>query len=181
MTIAADSLPNDVLRGDTEWRLDIAFNADATRAGKECIFGNGDGNNNRFDVMLNSDGTMAIGDGGRLGSGWTADTDWLLTIESYFDASDWRFVAYRNGVVVNNIVWAGTNVALSNIYIGHDGGDRYFTGTVRAVRIGNKAVHRGVAFTPEPQPWLPPAKAIVPVGVSELADLLIATGKFSGA
>lgn len=158
LKIAANTLPADLMGTDMEFTIDILYTAESKSM--QCLFGRGD--NPRMDFLLRSSGVMEIGGGPNLGSGWPFNTQTLLTFDLWKLDDTWNYAAYRNGAVVTTGTWGTANFRGSDLWIGWDGntGGREMTGKIKAFRLTNKALYKGVSFSPN-YPWS------VPVNVGE--------------
>ena len=152
LTIPGGSYHSDILNGSTEWTLDILYNINSKS--RQCLFGRG--TDPRMDFLMSSGGSLEIGGGPSLGSGWPFGVDTLLTFETYKDGDTWKYTCFRNGSVVTSGNWTTPNIAGSDSWIGWDGdtSDRKLTGTIKGIRISSTATHRGAAFTPDEFPWI---------------------------
>lgn len=150
LKIAANTLPADLMGQDMDYTIDILYTA--TSKSRQCLFGRGD--SPRMDFLLDSNGSLQIGGGPNLGTGWTFDTEVLLTFECWKEDTVWRYTCYRDGAVVTAGTWGSSNWRGSDMWIGWEGntGGRELTGQIKALRLSNTALHKGTAFSPD-YPW----------------------------
>ena len=153
LKIAANTLPADLMGQDMDYTIDILYTA--TSKDIQCLFGRGD--SPRIDFLLRNSGTLEIGGGPNLGSGWPFDTEVLLTFECWKEGTAWRYTCYRDGAVVTSGTWGSSNWRGSDMWIGWEGytGGRELTGQIKALRLSNTALHKGTAFSPD-YPWSVP-------------------------
>lgn len=153
LKIAANTLPADLMGQDMDYTIDILYTA--TSKSMQCLFGREA--NPRIDFLLHSNGTLEIGGGPNLGSGWPFDTEVLLTFECWKEDTAWRYTCYRDGAVVTSGTWDSGNWRGSDLWIGWDGntGGRELAGQIKALRLSNTALHKGTAFSPD-YPWSVP-------------------------
>jgi hypothetical protein len=158
LKIAANTLPADLMGTDMEFTIDILYTAESKSI--QCLFGRGD--SPRMDFLLRSSGVMEIGGGPNLGSGWPFNTQTLLTFDLWKLDNTWNYAVYRNGSVVTTGTWGTANFRGSDLWIGWEGNTsgREMTGKIKAFRLTNKALYKGVSFSPN-YPWS------VPVNVGE--------------
>lgn len=153
LKIAANTLPADLMGQDMDYTIDILYTA--TSKSRQCLFGRGD--SPRMDFLLDSNGSLQIGGGPNLGTGWPFDTEVLLTFECWKEDTVWRYTCYRDGAVVTSDTWGSSNWRGSDMWIGWEGntGGRELTGQIKALRLSNTALHKGTAFSPD-YPWTKP-------------------------
>lgn len=153
LKIAANTLPADLMGQDMGYTIDILYTA--TSKDIQCLFGRGD--SPRIDFLLRSNGTLEIGGGPSLGSGWPFDTEVLLTFECWKEDTAWRYTCYRDGAVVASGTWGSSNWRGSDLWIGWEGTtwSRTLVGQIKALRLSNTALHKGTAFSPD-YPWSVP-------------------------
>lgn len=150
LKIAANTLPADLMGQDMDYTIDILYTA--TSKSRQCLFGRGD--SPRMDFLLDSNGSLQIGGGPNLGTGWPFDTEVLLTFECWKEDTVWRYTCYRDGAAVTSGTWGSSNWRGSDMWIGWEGntGGRELTGQIKALRLSNTALHKGTAFSPD-YPW----------------------------
>lgn len=153
LKIAANTLPADLMGQDMDYTIDILYTA--TSKSRQCLFGRGD--SPRMDFLLDSNGSLHIGGGPNLGTGWPFDTEVLLTFECWKEDTVWRYTCYRDGSAVTSDTWGSSNWRGSDMWIGWEGntGGRELTGQIKALRLSNTALHKGTAFSPD-YPWTKP-------------------------
>ena len=150
LKIAANTLPADLMGQDMDYTIDILYTA--TSKSRQCLFGRGD--SPRMDFLLDSNGSLQIGGGPNLGTGWPFDTEVLLTFECWKEDTVWRYACYRDGAAVTSGTWGSSNWRGSDMWIGWEGytGGRELTGQIKSLRLSNTALHKGTAFSPD-YPW----------------------------
>lgn len=150
LKIAANTLPADLMGQDMDYTIDILYTA--TSKSRQCLFGRGD--SPRMDFLLDSNGSLQIGGGPNLGTGWPFDTEVLLTFECWKEDTVWRYTCYRDGAAVTSGTWGSSNWRGSDMWIGREGytEGRELTGQIKALRLSNTALHKGTAFSPD-YPW----------------------------
>lgn len=153
LKIPANTLPSDFFNGTDEWTLDIVYNV--ASKGMQCLFGCS--SSLRMDFLLDSDGTLQIGGGPNLGTGWPFNEDVHLTFEIYKDGTVWKYTIFRNGSVVTTGTWVNADWRSVDQYIGWEGGtdSRKINGKIKALRLTSGALHKGAAFQSD-YPWTKP-------------------------
>ena len=153
LKIPANTLPSDFFNGTDEWTLDIVYNV--TSKGRQCLFGCS--GSLRMDFLLDSDGSLQIGGGPNLGTGWPFNENVHLTFEIYKDGTVWKYTIFRNGSVVTTGTWVNADWRSVAQYIGWEGesGDRKINGKIKALRLTSGALHKGAAFQSD-YPWTRP-------------------------
>lgn len=153
LKIPANTLPSDFFNGTDEWTLDIVYNV--TSKGRQCLFGCS--SSLRMDFLLDSDGSLQIGAGPNLGTGWPFNEDVHLTFEIYKDGTVWKYTIFRNGSVVTTGTWVNADWRSVAQYIGWEGGtdSRKINGKIKALRLTSGALHKGAAFQSD-YPWTRP-------------------------
>ena len=153
LKIPADTLPSGFFNGTDEWTLDIVYNV--AGKGMQCLFGCS--SSLRMDFLLNSDGSLQIGGGPNLGTGWPFNEDVHLTFEIYKDGTVWKYTIFRNGSVVTTGTWVNADWRSVAQYIGWEGesDSRKINGKIKALRLTSGALHKGAAFQSD-YPWTRP-------------------------
>lgn len=153
LKIPANTLPSDFFNGTDEWTLDIVYNV-ASKS-MQCLFGCS--SSLRMDFLLNSGGTLQIGGGPNLGTGWPFNEDVHLTFEIYKDGTVWKYTIFRNGSVVTTGTWVNADWRSVAQYIGWEGesDSRKINGKIKALRLTSGALHKGAAFQSD-YPWTKP-------------------------
>ena len=153
LKIPADTLPSDFFNGTDEWTLDIVYNV--ASKGRQCLFGCS--SSLRMDFLLDSDGSLQIGAGPNLGTGWPFNEDVHLTFEIYKDGTVWKYTIFRNGSVVTSGTWVNADWRSVAQYIGWEGesDSRKINGKIKALRLTSGALHKGAAFQSD-YPWTKP-------------------------
>jgi hypothetical protein len=153
LKIPANTLPSDFFNGTDEWTLDIVYNV--ASKDMQCLFGCS--SSLRMDFLLNSGGTLQIGGGPNLGTGWQFNEDVHLTFEIYKDGTVWKYTIFRNGSVVTTGTWVNADWRSVDQYIGWEGGtdSRKINGKIKALRLTSGALHKGAAFQSD-YPWTKP-------------------------
>ena len=176
LKIPANTLPSDFFNGTDEWTLDIVYNV--ASKGRQCLFGCS--SSLRMDFLLDSDGSLQIGAGPNLGTGWPFNEDVHLTFEIYKDGTVWKYTIFRNGLVVTSGTWVNADWRSVAQYIGWEGesDSRKINGKIKALRLTSGALHKGAAFQSD-YPWTKPQtvgewgklnKATIPVLEAEPVD-----------
>ena len=153
LKIPANTLPSDFFNGTDEWTLDIVYNV--ASKDMQCLFGCS--SSLRMDFLLNSGGTLQIGGGPNLGTGWPFNEDVHLTFEIYKDGTVWKYTIFRNGSVVTTGTWVNADWRSVDQYIGWEGDtdSRKINGKIKALRLTSGALHKGAAFQSD-YPWTKP-------------------------
>lgn len=153
LKIPANTLPSDFFNGTDEWTLDIVYNV--ASKDMQCLFGCS--SSLRMDFLLNSGGTLQIGGGPNLGTGWPFNEDVHLTFEIYKDGTVWKYTIFRNGSVVTTGTWVNADWRSVDQYIGWEGGtdSRKINGKIKVLRLTSGALHKGAAFQSD-YPWTKP-------------------------
>lgn len=153
LKIPANTLPSDFFNGTDEWTLDIVYNV-ASKS-MQCLFGCS--SSLRMDFLLDSDGSLQIGAGPNLGTGWPFNEDVHLTFEIYKDGTVWKYTIFRNGSVVTTGTWVNADWRSVAQYIGWEGesDSRKINGKIKALRLTSGALHKGAAFQSD-YPWTRP-------------------------
>ena len=153
LKIPADTLPSDFFNGTDEWTLDIVYNV--ASKGRQCLFGCS--SSLRMDFLLDSDGSLQIGAGPNLGTGWPFNEDVHLTFEIYKDGTVWKYTIFRNGSVVTTGTWVNADWRSVAQYVGWEGesDSRKINGKIKALRLTSGALHKGAAFQSD-YPWTRP-------------------------
>ena len=153
LKIPANTLPSDFFNGTDEWTLDIVYNV--ASKGMQCLFGCS--SSLRMDFLLDSDGSLQIGGGPNLGTGWPFNEDVHLTFEIYKDGTVWKYTIFRNGSVVTTGTWVNADWRSVAQYIGWEGesDSRKINGKIKALRLTSGALHKGAAFQSD-YPWTRP-------------------------
>lgn len=153
LKIPADTLPSDFFNGTDEWTLDIVYNV--ASKGRQCLFGCS--SSLRMDFLLDSDGSLQIGAGPNLGTGWPFNEDVHLTFEIYKDGTVWKYTIFRNGSVVTSGTWVNADWRSVAQYVGWEGesDSRKINGKIKALRLTSGALHKGAAFQSD-YPWTRP-------------------------
>lgn len=153
LKIPANTLPSDFFNGTDEWTLDIVYNV--ASKDMQCLFGCS--SSLRMDFLLNSGGTLQIGGGPNLGTGWPFNEDVHLTFEIYKDGASWKYTIFRNGSVVTTGTWVNADWRSVDQYIGWEGesDSRKINGKIKALRLTSGALHKGAAFQSD-YPWTRP-------------------------
>ena len=153
LKIPANTLPSDFFNGTDEWTLDIVYNV--ASKGMQCLFGCS--SSLRMDFLLDSDGSLQIGAGPNLGTGWPFNEDVHLTFEIYKDGTVWKYTIFRNGSVVTTGTWVNADWRSVAQYIGWEGesDSRKINGKIKALRLTSGALHKGAAFQSD-YPWTKP-------------------------
>lgn len=153
LKIPANTLPSDFFNGTDEWTLDIVYNV-ASKS-RQCLFGCS--SSLRMDFLLDSDGTLQIGGGPNLGTGWPFNEDVHLTFEIYKDGASWKYTIFRNGSVVTTGTWVNADWRSVAQYVGWEGesDSRKINGKIKALRLTSGALHKGAAFQSD-YPWTKP-------------------------
>lgn len=153
LKIPANTLPSDFFNGTDEWTLDIVYNV-ASKS-MQCLFGCS--SSLRMDFLLDSDGSLQIGAGPNLGTGWPFNEDVHLTFEIYKDGTVWKYTIFRNGSVVTTGTWVNADWRSVAQYIGWEGesDSRKINGKIKALRLTSGALHKGAAFQSD-YPWTKP-------------------------
>lgn len=153
LKIPANTLPSDFFNGTDEWTLDIVYNV--TSKNRQCLFGCS--RSLRMDFLLDSDGSLQIGGGPNLGTGWPFNEDVHLTFEIYKDGTVWKYTIFRNGSVVTTGTWVNADWRSVAQYVGWEGetGSRKINGKIKALRLTSGALHKGAAFQSD-YPWTRP-------------------------
>lgn len=153
LKIPANTLPSDFFNGTDEWTLDIVYNV--ASKDMQCLFGCS--SSLRMDFLLNSGGTLHIGGGPNLGTGWPFNEDVHLTFEIYKDGTVWKYTIFRNGSVVTTGTWVNADWRSVDQYIGWEGesDSRKINGKIKALRLTSGALHKGAAFQSD-YPWTKP-------------------------
>lgn len=149
------------LGGDNEFMIDIEFQLDSVKSDYATLYGSdGGGSGYQGALYFTSGGDAQFTmDLGPRTTGWTLGTKHRITIERWNDNGTWKTSVYRNGSFLASST-SGMNTLSDYVFpIGSntDSTGRNFVGKIWAFRIGNKAEHRGVSFTPRELPFLPPA------------------------
>lgn len=153
LKIPANTLPSDFFNGTDEWTLDIVYNV--ASKGMQCLFGCS--SSLRMDFLLDSDGSLQIGAGPNLGTGWPFNEDVHLTFEIYKDGTVWKYTIFRNGSVVTTGTWVNADWRSVAQYVGWEGesDSRKINGKIKALRLTSGALHKGAAFQSD-YPWTRP-------------------------
>lgn len=153
LKIPANTLPSDFFNGTDEWTLDIVYNV--ASKGRQCLFGCS--SSLRMDFLLDSDGSLQIGAGPNLGTGWPFNEDVHLTFEIYKDGTVWKYTIFRNGSVVTTGTWVNADWRSVAQYVGWEGetDSRKINGKIKALRLTSGALHKGAAFQSD-YPWTRP-------------------------
>lgn len=153
LKIPAATLPSDFFNGTDEWTLDIVYNV-ASKS-RQCLFGCS--SSLRMDFLLDSNGSLQIGGGPDLGTGWPFNEDVHLTFEIYKDGTVWKYTIFRNGSVVATGTWLNADWRSVAQYIGWEGesDSRKINGKIKALRLTSGALHKGAAFQSD-YPWTKP-------------------------
>lgn len=153
LKIPANTLPSDFFNGTDEWTLDIVYNV--TSKSRQCLFGCS--SSLRMDFLLDSDGSLQIGAGPNLGTGWPFNEDVHLTFEIYKNGASWKYTIFRNGSVVTTGTWVNADWRSVDQYIGWEGytDSRKINGKIKALRLTSGALHKGAAFQSD-YPWTEP-------------------------
>lgn len=153
LKIPANTLPSDFFNGTDEWTLDIVYNV--ASKGMQCLFGCS--SSLRMDFLLDSNGSLQIGGGPNLGTGWPFNEDVHLTFEIYKDGTVWKYTIFRNGSVVTTGTWVNADWRSVAQYVGWEGesDSRKINGKIKALRLTSGALHKGAAFQSD-YPWTKP-------------------------
>lgn len=153
LKIPANTLPSDFFNGTDEWTLDIVYNV--ASKDMQCLFGCS--SSLRMDFLLDSDGSLQIGAGPNLGTGWPFNEDVHLTFEIYKDGTVWKYTIFRNGSVVTTGTWVNADWRSVAQYVGWEGesDSRKINGKIKALRLTSGALHKGAAFQSD-YPWTRP-------------------------
>lgn len=153
LKIPANTLPSDFFNGTDEWTLDIVYNV-ASKS-MQCLFGCS--SSLRMDFLLDSNGSLQIGGGPNLGTGWPFNENVHLTFEIYKDGASWKYTIFRNGSVVTTGTWVNADWRSVAQYVGWEGqsDSRKINGKIKALRLTSGALHKGAAFQSD-YPWTKP-------------------------